>query len=125
MSKSKRLFFSFLAVLIVGLAACSQGTSNSDANVTSAPLVGDPAAGQGLYAQKCSTCHGSEGSGGRGRTLNPASATLRGADTAAFTQNLVQIITHGKGRMPAWGDTRRLTDQQIADIAAYILSLNE
>jgi len=27
--------------------------------------------------------------------------------------------------MPAWGDQKKLTDQQIADVIAYVLSLNQ
>jgi mono/diheme cytochrome c family protein len=27
--------------------------------------------------------------------------------------------------MPAWGDQKKLTDQQIADVIAYVISLNK
>ena len=27
--------------------------------------------------------------------------------------------------MPAWGDQKKLTDQQIADVIAYVMSLNK
>lgn len=129
MSKSKLLAILLPALLVIAVAVffALQGNASGGGAPASSPtpLVGDAAAGQGVYAQKCVTCHGPEGTGARSRALNPAGASLRGADTAAFNQNLVQIITHGKGRMPAWGDTGRLTDQQIADIAAYIISLNK
>jgi mono/diheme cytochrome c family protein len=129
MSKRKLLLFLLPLLLVVGVAAfllARGGGSAGVAPVSSAtPLVGDPAAGQGIYAQRCASCHGSEGGGGRARALVPANATLRGSDAQAFNANVIRIVTHGKGRMPAWGDTGRLTPQQIADVAAYILSLNE
>ena len=46
--------------------------------------------------------------------------------------NLDLFLEHGstpegpnpKETMPAWGDTKKLTPQQIADVIAYVMSLN-
>jgi len=109
-------------VLAIVLVACGLGGATP---TPSGPLVGDESAGKALFAQKCAVCHGPEGTGGgAGRILNPASATLRGTDAVTFNANIVQVVTHGRRRMPAWGDTGRLNAQQIADLAAYIMSLN-
>ncbi len=128
MSRSRLLTVLLPALLVVGgvIFFALQGSSGSGGTdaITATPLAGDAEAGRALYAQKCASCHGQAGAGGRSRALVPAGASLRGSDEADFTENLVQIITHGKGRMPAWGDTRRLTPQQIADVTAYILGLN-
>jgi mono/diheme cytochrome c family protein len=124
MSKTKLFAFLFSAVLVIGLVACGLGANGSTA-APSTSLVGDPAAGQSIFAEKCAACHGPDGTGGQGRVLNPAGNTLRGSDTATFNANLIQVITHGRRSMPAWGDTGRLTPQEIADVAAYIMSLNK
>ena len=143
MSK-KRLFAVLIPVLLaagglITFTILQGGGSSSPAVTPPAPTqagaetalplatpAGDAAAaGQAIFAQRCRSCHGPEGTGGRAKTLNPASAAMRGSDATAFSTNLTEIITHGKGRMPAWGDSGRLTPEQIADVVAYILSLNE
>jgi mono/diheme cytochrome c family protein len=105
-------------------------------------LTGDSKAGATLYVDKCQVCHGEEGKGGidnPGSTdettpaLNPIDPTLVDKDPKAFATNIDLFVEHGstpegtnpKDTMPAWGDKRLLTSQQIADVIAYIMSLNK
>lgn len=105
-------------------------------------LPGDPAAGQTEYQQNCEACHGPQGKGGVPNPgsddgsvppLNPIDDTLVSPDYHTFATNIDLFIQHGSGPegdvparvMPAWGDEGVLTQQQIADIIAYIISLNQ
>ena len=58
---------------------------------------------------------------------------LRAADLKTFATNLDLFLEHGSTpegtnptfSMPAWGDKKLLTPQQIADVIAYVISLNK
>lgn len=109
-----------------GAPAATTGDANSeDATDTPTGQGGDVIAGQGIFAQRCVNCHGQAGGGGRSFALAPARDSLKGSSQADFIENMTNIITHGKGRMPAWGDTGRLNSEQISNVVAYIISLNE
>jgi hypothetical protein len=64
--------------------------------------------------------------------LNPIDSTLIDSNPATYAANPDLFLEHGptpagpnpKEKMPAWGDTKKLTPQQIADVIAYIISLN-
>ncbi len=66
-------------------------------------------------------------------TLNPIDPTIASKDPKVFATNLDLFIEHGSTpegpspalKMPAWGDAKTLTPQQIADVIAYIMSLNK
>jgi mono/diheme cytochrome c family protein len=105
-------------------------------------LMGDEAAGVTVFTQNCETCHNTEGKGGienAGSTdgtvppLNPIDPTIKSPDYKTFATNLDLFIQHGstpegpgpERSMPAWGDLGKLTQQQIADVIAYIISLNK
>jgi mono/diheme cytochrome c family protein len=105
-------------------------------------LTGDAASGATLYSQNCETCHEAEGKGGianPGSTdgtvppLNPIDDTIKSTNSLVFAYNLDLFLEHGSTAegtsptltMPAWGDENTLTPQQIADIIAYIQSLNK
>jgi mono/diheme cytochrome c family protein len=104
-------------------------------------LTGDAASGNTLFANDCKKCHGPEGTGGvanPGSTdgtippLNPIDSTLIDPNPTTYATNLDLFLEHGstpegpnpKETMPAWGDTKKLTPQQIADLIAYVMSLN-
>ena len=104
-------------------------------------MTGDPKAGALIFAAKCTPCHGAEGKGGvsnPGSTdgtvppLNPIDETLVSKDPKVYAYNLDLFIQHGSTpggskpslTMPAWGDNATLTQQQIADVIAYVMSLN-
>jgi mono/diheme cytochrome c family protein len=104
-------------------------------------LTGDPKAGAQIFVDNCKKCHGDEGTGGvanPGTTegtipeLNPIDETLIDKDPKVYAYNLDLFLEHGsamegpspKEMMPAWGDEKKLTPQQIADVIAYVMSLN-
>jgi len=104
-------------------------------------LTGDLAAGKKVYTANCLKCHSENGIGGVKNPgsedgtippLNPIDATLVSKDAKVFATNLDLFMEHGskpKGPSPkevmvAWGDDKKLTPQQIADVIAYVISLN-
>lgn len=104
-------------------------------------LTGDPDKGADIYRTNCQVCHGDQGRGGvsnPGSTdqtvpaLRPIDSTIASADRKQFAINLDLFIRHGSMpegtrpaiQMPAWGDLKRLTPQQIADVIAYVIRLN-
>lgn len=104
-------------------------------------LTGDASAGEQIFSANCVSCHGLEGVGGvinpgstdgKVPSLNPIDPLLKDADYKTFATNLDLFIQHGStpaGPRPtfvmlAWGDLGVLTQQQIADVIAYLISLN-
>ncbi len=105
-------------------------------------LVGNAGTGSGIFAAKCSACHGDQGKEGipnPGSTdgvvppLNPIDSTLVSADLTVFATNLDLFIEHGSKPagdypvilMPPWGDKQLLTPNEIADVIAYLIKLNQ
>ncbi len=106
-----------------------------------ATLIGGVRLGRALFADYCSSCHSSEGTGkvpnpgsekGIVPGLNPIDPNLWSDDPSVFAVKIDRIIQHGsvqKGPhpaiyMPAYGDGMTLTQPQIAAIEAYVLGLN-
>ena len=104
-------------------------------------LTGDTTSGAGIFQANCLPCHGPEGTmgvpnpgtdDGSVPILNPIDPALVNSDHAIFASNLDLFIQHGSTpagpnpsiAMPAWGDSGALTQQQIADVIAYLISLN-
>ncbi len=104
-------------------------------------LVGDPAAGQQIFVTYCQLCHGLQGKGGNPNPgsddgtippLNPIDPTIANPDPQVFALNVDLFVEHGSTpsgpnptfMMIAWGDRNLLTPQQIADVIAYVISLN-
>ena len=75
-------------------------------------LTGDATAGEALFTAACATCHGPGATGGSAPQL-----------VSHFELDTVHIraIVYGKEEMPAFGDL--LSDQDIADVAAYLSDL--
>ena len=95
-------------------------------------LPGDPQKGGTLYAQNCATCHGASLEGGIGAVLNPIDK-LPGVPNPLDPNFLINIITNGRTPqagdpkqtpMPAKGGNTSLTDQDVKDLAAYIIQAN-
>ena len=104
-------------------------------------LKGDASSGKNIFAANCAVCHGVDGKGGNPNpgssdgtipSLNPIDPLLIDADYKTFASNLDLFIEHGSTpegtnpafSMPKWGDQGLLQPQQIADVIAYIMSLN-
>ena len=105
-------------------------------------LTGDAKAGADIYVASCKKCHGDNGTGGVTNTgsddgtvpaLSPIDDTLKSSDPVVYATNLDLFIEHGstpaganpEQKMTAWGDEKKLTSQQIADVIAYLVSLNK
>jgi mono/diheme cytochrome c family protein len=105
-------------------------------------LTGDAIRGRALFGAYCAACHGPQGVLGLSNTgsnsgfvpvLNPINPTIANADAKVFAANLDVFIEHGSVpsginplmRMPSFGDSKMLTPPQIADLIAYVMSLNK
>jgi mono/diheme cytochrome c family protein len=116
--------------------------SNSGGPGDAANLTGDPVAGKQVYINQCQLCHGTEGKGnvlnpgtddGTVPALNPIDSTLVSLDYQTNATNIDLFIQNGSTPpgvnpslfMPAWGAQNGMTQQQIADVIAYLISLNK
>lgn len=108
-------------------------------------LTGDAAKGADIFAANCASCHGDQGKGGVENTgsvdgtvppLNPIDESLINSDTKAYVTNLDLFVEHGSTpeakegstpdkSMPAFGDQKTLAPQDIANVIAYVISLNK
>lgn len=124
-------------------------TADDAAKLTAVPLpglavnlTGDPAAGLTVFTAQCVQCHGVAGAQGvenPGSTdgtvpvLNPIDPAIKNTDPKTFALNLDIYLQNGstpggtspKLKMPDFGLTNFLTQQQIADVIAYVISLNK
>ena len=115
--------------------------SNPGGPGAAATLKGDAARGKPLFGTYCATCHGPEGvrgipnpgsDDGSVPVLNPIDPTIANKDPKVFAANVDLFVEHGSVPagpspqiiMPSFGDLKMLTDQQIADLIAYVMSLN-
>jgi mono/diheme cytochrome c family protein len=109
--------------LVVGVAACGgeedetatpetvEGTLPTETG--GAAGEGDPAKGEEIFASAgCGGCHVFEPAGSSG-TVGP---NLDDSNVSA--EQAAEQIRNGGGGMPAFGD--RLSDQEIADVAAFV-----
>ena len=106
-------------LLAVNSLTLSQAARNRAVSVS--PSAGVPPSTETLYKQKCSKCHGGDGSGDTslGRVFGTPDFTDPGW-WAKHPNNaeLVGVITRGKKNMPAFG--KKLTKAQIASLTAYV-----
>ena len=101
-------------------------------------IIGDKEHGGILFHQSCIMCHGPHGipqtpgfNAPKGvPSLNPIDRNIFNADPQSFVEHIDNFIQHGipntEGgpNMPNFGDSHALTQAQIADLEAYVLSLN-
>ncbi len=109
-------------------------------------LQGDATKGAETFKTTCTPCHGDQGKGGIKNTgskdgtvpaLNPIDPTLVSSDPKVFATNLDLFLEHGSTpeeqaegvtpafSMPAFGDQKLLQPQDIANVIAYVISLNK
>jgi mono/diheme cytochrome c family protein len=107
------------------LAGCSGGKTDSPSPQTAArtmpttaELEGDPTAGKQIFERAgCRDCHLLKDAGGIG-TVGP------NLDQAKPPLALVvERVTNGSGAMPSF--TANLSEQQIADVAAYVVQATQ
>ena len=83
----------------------------------------DTAAGKATFQTKCAMCHGPDGGGSEvGKSMNvpdlPSQAVQKLSDA-----ELAQIISNGKGGMPAFKDS--FSEDQIHSLVGHIRSLRQ
>lgn len=122
----------FLLTALTTLADTSPSPAGGGTASGSPTLPGDPQPGATLYAQNCVTCHGASLEGGIGATLNPIDK-MPGVANPLDPTFLIDVITNGRkaqagdprqADMPAKGGNDKLTDQDVRDLAAYIIQQN-
>jgi quinohemoprotein ethanol dehydrogenase len=94
-----------------GVAHAGEGKTPTPAKPTT-PATVSVTAGQQVFANNCSTCHGATGHGGNG---GPDLTTIPSAKQLSV---VVKQVTNGGSVMPAFKG--QLTTTQIADVAAYV-----
>jgi len=107
----KTFFIATAAFAAAILAGCANPQRSRD--------LGNPAiAGPVLAQQACSLCHGV-----RGVSLSPNFPNLAAQQPAYLVAQLTEFRSHSRqdpaGYEYMWGIARKLTDDQIAGIAAY------
>jgi mono/diheme cytochrome c family protein len=127
--------YGLIAVAVPGLLLLTAITTLADSSPSpsQAALPGDPTKGGQLFTSSgCAVCHGSSLEGGIGATLNPIEKLPDVPDSLdpAF---LISIITNGRVHkpgdpkqtdMPAKGGATSLSDQDIKDLASFIIDQN-
>jgi ubiquinol-cytochrome c reductase cytochrome b subunit len=106
-----------------------------------ASIIGNPQHGEALFNRNCESCHGLSGTGnvpnpgstsGKVPALNPINYTLFNKNAQIFAQNIDRFIQHGATppgpdptlKMPDFGDSHTLSQQEISEIESYILYIN-
>jgi mono/diheme cytochrome c family protein len=77
--------------------------------------LGDATAGAVVYSTNCAPCHGSGGEGGIGKALNP-NEYIQATNSA----DLVMFLQEGRPGTAMAGFKGRLTDEQLADVIAFM-----
>lgn len=109
-----------LIAALLSLPACDDGgdsndTGGNDSRVdTILALTPDAAAGQTVFADTCglASCHGADGNTPGTASTKKLSDEIAELGDAA----VVSVIIDGKDSMPA----QSLSDQQVADVLAYV-----
>jgi mono/diheme cytochrome c family protein len=126
----------FIVVLVALLLAACGGGVDKNKNGPAVTLTGDAEAGKAVFIKSCVVCHGVEGGGGvpNAGSKDAVIPELRPIDEGfASVASMDKVIEHGslpegdsvEKKMPAFGDAKTLTPQQIADVIAYVRSINK
>jgi cytochrome c6 len=100
-------------LVVLGVAAAGLIGPYSTAQTT-----GNPATAASTYKANCAVCHGEDGSGtALGNRLHVKDLRAREVQERS-TKALAQIISAGKGSMPAFGT--RLDSEQIQKLVEYV-----
>lgn len=129
----KRLFMVLVVsvlALSISLSAC--GPSAPAATATPEGPIGDPTLGQQKFSGTCISCHGPDAKGmtglGKDLTTSEFLRSKSNAEMVAFLQTgrpaSDPLNTTGVD-MPPRGGNPALTDQDLADIIAFVRSLQQ
>jgi mono/diheme cytochrome c family protein len=139
MMRKSTFLLILLALLALFLVACGGGNGgSSDSDAADEPteettaLTGDAVAGEGKFQSTCSACHGPDAKGlpSLGKDLTISEFFKGSTDT-----ELLAFVKTGRPSgdpanttgvdMPPKGGNPALTDQDLADIIAFIHTLEE
>jgi mono/diheme cytochrome c family protein len=134
MKKMKTAFVILLVVMVAFLMAACGGKDKTKTGAA-VSLTGDAEAGRAVFIKSCVVCHGVEGGGGvpnagsKDATIPELKPIDEGFSSVA---SMDKVMEHGAlpegdsvaKKMPAFGDDGTLTPQQIADVIAYVRSIN-
>lgn len=75
-----------------------------------------------LFKQKCAKCHGSDGAGNTqyGQIVGATDLADPEWQKRVDDERILNSVTHGRGQMP--GFEKKLTNEQLALLAAYVRS---
>lgn len=121
--------------------SCAKSDCTKTGPAITQNLKGNVPAGQKIFVDNCQKCHGVQGKKGIDNpgstdgavpTLNPIDPAFNVKDRKAFAAEIDAFIEHGstpdgpspKNVMDSWGDKKLLSSQQIADVIAYVMSIN-
>ena len=117
-----KLSLKLILVLVAILLTVNSLTLNPAARPRASRVwsAAAPPSTEALFKQKCSKCHGADGSGdtSMGRIFNAPDFTDGGWWAKHSSGEFVGVITRGKKNMPAFG--KKLTRAQISSLAAYV-----
>jgi mono/diheme cytochrome c family protein len=140
------ILFTLVIVALVLLAACGGDDKKEEAApaqqqeqpaaapqaAAPAALVGDAANGGKIFATACVACHGPEGKGvqGLGKDLTTSEWVAEQSD-----EQLVEFIKVGRDAgdalnttgvaMPPKGGNPAMSEQEVADIVAFVRSIHQ
>jgi cytochrome c553 len=127
--------YGLIALAIPGILLLTGISTLADASPSpsGAPLPGDPTKGAAVYSSAgCTACHGASLEGGVGAVLNPIDK-LPGVANPLDAAFLIDTITNGRKHqpgdpkqtdMPVKGGDTALTDDDIKNLAAFIIQQN-
>jgi disulfide bond formation protein DsbB len=133
--KAVRITILGVVVAAMFLAACGGGSPQPTLSAEAekyASLKGDVAAGKPKFESTCAACHGPDAKGlpGLGKDLTTSTFAIGLPDA-----ELILFITKGRDpsdplnttgvQMPPRGGNPALTDQDLADIVAYVRTLEQ
>ncbi|MDW8326068.1 MAG: cytochrome c [Anaerolineales bacterium] len=137
----KTKFFAAFLLIVLLLAACGGSEAGSGAGSGQvseaakkyAGLVGDPVKGKAHYESTCIACHGPEGVGVQG--LGKGLATSEWVKSQSDADLILFLAEQGRPAgdplnstgidMPVKGGNPALKTQDLADIVAYIRTLQK
>lgn len=129
MRTKQAIVFATLAVALL-IAACSSSnttettttktTTTGNPTTTTGGSAGDVTAGKKVFSATCAGCHGADATGGHGPAIkgNQFVQSKSESELAAF----IKTGRPDKG-MPPKGGNSSLTDNDVANVAAYEKSL--
>ncbi len=108
----KKIFTTVLLILTLAFVEIATNSQMAIADTATNPTAAE------VFSANCAGCH-INGSNiiRRGKNLKQKALKKYGMDSIA---NISNLVTNGKGIMPAYKD--RLSEQQIIDVSAYVLS---